>query len=185
MMKKLNSSELIDQLEADVRKLILQTNQMMQEDSRKLRTPPAEKKWSAIQALEHLNSYGYYYIPALEKALQEPKYSRDWYKPGFFGDYFTRILSPRDGVIKNKMSAPKDHQPPVDLDAEKVLQTFLGQQQALLELLEQARHKDLGKIKVPISISSLIRLKLGDTFRFLIGHERRHMIQAMNALAAV
>jgi hypothetical protein len=28
----------------------------------------------------------------------------------------------------------------------------------------------------------MIKLKLGDTFRFLIAHEQRHMIQARNTL---
>lgn len=41
-----------------------------------------------------------------------------------------------------------------------------------------ARNKDLGKIKTSISISKWIKLKLGDTFRVIIYHNERHIVQA-------
>jgi len=43
----------------------------------------------------------------------------------------------------------------------------------------------LNTIRVPLSISKLVTLKLGDTFRFLIAHEQRHFIQARNSLKAI
>jgi hypothetical protein len=36
---------------------------------------------------------------------------------------------------------------------------------------------DIGAIRIPISISPLIRLKLGDTFHFLVAHQLRHLEQ--------
>ena len=36
-----------------------------------------------------------------------------------------------------------------------------------------------------VTLTTLVKLKLGDTFRFLIAHEQRHMIQARNTLKAV
>jgi DinB superfamily len=79
----------------------------------------------------------------------------------------------------------KGHRPAALLDAHTVLDTFIRQQHELLELLELAKTKNIGSIRTPISISRLIRLKLGDTFRFLIAHEQRHFIQVKNTLAAV
>jgi len=34
---------------------------------------PAVNKWSAAQCLEHLNSYGRYYLPEIEYAIQAAK----------------------------------------------------------------------------------------------------------------
>jgi hypothetical protein len=65
-----------------------------------------------------------------------------------------------------------------------VLTTFLKQQQELLRLLEQAKTVDLTRTKTSISISSWIKLRLGDTFRVVIYHNQRHMEQAERAALA-
>ncbi len=40
-------------------------------------------------------------------------------------------------------------------------------------------------IKIPLSITRLVKLKLGDTFRFLVAHEQRHFVQARNAIKTI
>ena len=45
-----------------------------------------------------------------------------------------------------------------------------------------SKNVNLDKIKTAISISKLIRLKLGDTFRVLIYHNERHIKQAEKVL---
>ena len=81
-----------------------------------------------------------------------------------------------------KMKSPKDHSPAHILPSHEVIAEFISQQEKLLQLLRDAASTDLGKIKVPISISKFIRLKLGDTFHFFIIHEYRHFLQAQRAL---
>ena len=66
-----------------------------------------------------------------------------------------------------------------------VISEFIQHQKRLLQLLEASRQKSLNQIKVPISISKLLKLKLGDTFRFFIAHEQRHFIQARNTLKTI
>jgi len=55
----------------------------------------------------------------------------------------------------------------------------------LLELLNQSRNVSLNKVKIDTSISSLIKLKLGDTFRFVINHHIRHLKQIENILVDI
>lgn len=185
-MKKYNSLALLEELQTDVRQLVLIANKLKSEDPGVLHEQPAPGKWNVVQVLEHLNSYGRYYLPAIEKSLQENKPAAELFKPGFMGDYFTKMLAPSEkGKVKYKMKAPKDHRPSPHLDHQPVLQIFLEQQQTLLELLEKAKTKNIGRIRTPISISRFIKLKLGDTFRFLIAHEQRHFIQISNTMALV
>lgn len=185
-MKKYNSQALLEEIQSDVRHLVLIANKLRSEDPGVLLEQPAPGKWNVVQVLEHLNSYCRYYIPAIEKSLKENKPSVELFKPGIMGDYFTKMLRPSaNGTVQFKMKAPKDHRPSPHLDHQPVLQTFLVQQQALLELLEKAKAKNIGKIRTPVSISRFIRLKLGDTFRFLIAHEQRHFIQISNTIAHV
>ncbi len=185
-MKKIKSSELIDQLEAEVRQIIADTAYLKGEDPGILLQQPQAGKWSVIQVIEHLNSYDRYYLLAIERSLEEKKPAKEYFKPGFLGDYFTKMMKPgENGSIGFKMQSPKDHRPPTHLDAFPVINDFIEKQQYLLELLELARTKDIGSIRTPISISKLVKLKVGDTFRFLIAHKQRHFVQIRNVLAVV
>jgi len=49
--------------------------------------------------------------------------------------------------------------------------------------LREAKTKNLNTIKIPTTLSKWIRMNLGDTFRFLIAHNERHIRQAKRAMA--
>ena len=182
-MKTFNSLRLLEELQADVRQLVLAATYLQKEDPELLLTAPAPGKWNVVQVLEHINSYGRYYLPAIEKSLQAKKAHTEQFKPGWFGNYFTKIMKPgENGKISNKMSAPKNHRPAADLDIKPVMDNFFRQQQTLLGLLENAKQKNIGAIRTPISISRFLKLKAGDTFRFLVAHEQRHFLQIANAM---
>lgn len=153
----------------------------------KLLKQPAENKWSAAQCLEHLNSYGRYYLPEIEHAISTAKQKgyeeTQKFKAGFLGAYFTQMMLPKESKQK-KMSSPKDHVPAADLDTDKVVGEFIDQQEKLVVLLDEARKINLNKARVPISIAKFIKLKLGDVFMFLIAHNHRHVLQAERALGA-
>ncbi len=180
---KFNSTHLLEVLQADVRQMILTASYLQKEDPEFLLTIPSPGKWSVVQILEHLNSYGRYYLPAIEKSLRLNKPPKEYFTPGWFGNYFTKIMKPGEGgKIRNKITSPKDHRPGATLDLKPVIDDFLNQQQQLLNLLENAKQKDIGAIRTPISISRFIKLKVGDTFLFVIAHEQRHFVQIANTL---
>ncbi|RCR70941.1 DinB family protein [Larkinella punicea] len=144
---------------------------------------PAPDRWSIAQCLDHLNSYGHYYLPQLEAAVlkgeKESIRAASTFRSGWLGNYFANSMRPKaDGSIGLKMKAVKEHTPVSNLNASAVLAVFLEQQHALLELLERAKVVNIQKLRIPISIARFIRLSVGDTFRFLIAHEQRHVLQA-------
>lgn len=183
-MKKFKSEDLISKLQADARQLIAAVEHMKQTDIVKLGMRPAEGSWSVAQVLEHLNMYDRYYLPQIEKAVGVV--SKDWnawFVAGFWGDYFTRSMLPTNVYeVKNKMKAMKGYRPDRAVNVEAVLDDFIKNQHKTIQLLETARKRNLNTIKIPITISKFVRLKLGDAFRFLMAHKQRHMIQARNAL---
>ena len=186
-MKKFKSEELINQLQADVKQIIAAANHLETADPVKLNYCPEEGSWSVAQVLEHLNAYNRYYLPVIEKSMIHiSKDTSAWFIPGFWGNYFTKMMMPKNVYeIKNKMKASRNYAPSKGVNVEAVFREFLQHQNKLSQLLDVARRRNLNTIHIPISISKLIRLKLGDTFRFLIAHEQRHMIQARNAIKAV
>ena len=178
-MPQLNSLQLLESLKNDIRVLLPKVQEIKEFDESVLNQAPAEGKWSIAQIIEHLNTYNRFYIPTIEKAVRSDDRSfNPRFSPGLIGGYFTKMMQPdSDNRVKNKMKAAKNHSPVSRLDSAAVISYFEESEQELLRLLEEAKKVDLGKVRVPISISKLIKLKLGDTFGFLIAHQRRHFVQ--------
>jgi len=178
-MEALNQSDLLQSLEKKVESHLLQVkNSFSNQKKDVLLQPSVSGGWSIVQCLEHLNSYGDYYLPAIQSALNQPEgKSYKLFKSGWFGRYFTQMMeSP-----SKKYKAFKNHIPAQQLDAEAVIEKFIRQQEILLNYIHQAERKDLN-VRLPISISKFIRLKLGDVFQFLIAHNERHIQQALRNL---
>ncbi|PWV54151.1 DinB family protein [Chitinophaga sp. S165] len=151
---------------------------------------PAPDKWSVAQCLDHLNAYSRFYVPVMEQAIQSrltgslPPAPSASFKSGLLGNYFTKMMEPKpDGTAGTRMQAPKAYRPLSDLDAAKVVAEFIEWQQRTKALLDQAKHVNLQKIKIPTTLGNWLKFSLGDTFRFVIAHERRHMAQALRAKA--
>ena len=152
-----------------------------------LEKKPAPGKWSPAQCLEHLNFYSRHYQPAMEKAIQTAM-SKDWkpeshFHPGWLGAWFTRQMEPRpDGQPPYNMQAPAKARPSETPDARAVLAEFIDHQEHMLQLISLAETVSLNRLRVPVSIATRVRLKLGDTFLFMIAHHRRHLLQAERAM---
>lgn len=186
-MPTFKSTQLLDTLEQTVAQTIHNATLLQSMGEAALKTVPALDKWNVLQVLYHLNSYNNYYLPHIAQATKEGEnipYSAT-FKAGVIGNYFTNMMLPgNNGMVKNVMKAPKDHSPAGDFTDIEVVNEFVAGQQKLLQLLGEARGVNLTRIKVPISISTLIKLRLGDTFRFLVAHQQRHFVQISNTLKA-
>lgn len=150
-----------------------------------LNTPPQPGKWSVAQIVEHLNTYNRYYIPRMQKALGMARKGNGTFSPGWLGNYFTKSMYSEvktANKVANKMSAMKGHIPAEKLDAPEVMAEFLAAQKELLQLLKDMEGKDLASVKIPITISRFIKIKLGDAARFLVAHQVRHLLQVSNTV---
>jgi len=145
---------------------------------------PSADGWSANECLQHVNSYGRYYLPAIQKAIDKAATgSTEKFYSGWLGNYFTKMMMPKEnGSLATKMKSPKDHAPTNILESHLVIAEFIDQQEKLLKLLSLSKQLDLNKAKVGISIAPFTKLKLGDVFMFLIAHLIRHSQQADRAL---
>ncbi|RQO75228.1 hypothetical protein DBR43_07660 [Pedobacter sp. KBW06] len=135
--------------------------------------------WSILECIAHLTLYGDFYLPVIEQAIlcnTSPKIP-GVFRSGIIGNYFVNLIRVKPGTVK-KMSAQKEMNPlNCDLTV-SIIDRFLKQQEQLESLLVRAKAIDLVKAKTPISITSFIKLRLGDTLRFLVYHIERHVLQA-------
>lgn len=156
--------------------LAIQTLQNLEEGV--LLKPSPAGGWSIVQCLWHLNSYGHFYLPHIHNALDDTRTAISTYKSGWLGAYFIKIMQPGG---KQKFKAFKDHVPPIQLNAHLVVAEFIEQQETLLGYIKRAQHANLNK-RLPVSISNLITLKLGDVLQFVVAHDERHLQQALRNL---
>ncbi len=175
------TEKLLAELTAQVRDHIARAKAMKELPLEHLNRQLEPGKWSALECLEHLSLYGDFYLPEIEKRIAASRHNpAPVFKSGLLGNYFAVSMLPKPKL--NKMNTFKDKNPAGSALDKSAIDRFLGQQEKLLQLLDKAKAVSLGKTRTSISISNLIKLKLGDTFRFVIYHNVRHMAQAARAL---
>lgn len=176
-MKEVDAHHLLQGLEQQVEKHLAEAIRTYQNWSPEdLLHRPGNGGWSAAECLWHLNSYGWHYLPHIEKGLVEAPASATYFRSTWLGAWFTNLMKP--GPNMTKMRAFKNHLPPPALDAPAVVAEFIHQQEVLLGLLRRAHGVDLNKVNVAVSISPWFRMRLGDVFQFLVAHQDRHLVQA-------
>ena len=180
----MQSEKLIQALLEQTEQIINQVENLKTYDLHTLTWRENETSWNILECLEHLNLYGDFYLPQMESKIKSSNTKAgSEFKSGLLGNYFAKSMLPKEKL--NKMKTFKDKNPlNVRLD-KMVIDKFIDQQIKLLELVNQSRKVSLNKVKIPTSISSLIRLKLGDTFQFFINHIIRHLSQIDRIQAAI
>lgn len=138
-----------------------------------------ENQWSILECLEHLNLYGDFYLVEIEKQIMASRNrpSSNNFRSGLLGNYFANLMEVKEGKI-TKMKSPKDKNPTSMNLTVTTISRFLKQQEQLSKLLNSCRTIDLTKTKSAISLTRLIKLRLGDTLRFYTYHIERHVFQA-------
>jgi hypothetical protein len=180
-MAKIETSVLLNDLKSKTEFCIKEAKRFLKQSEKKLNDRPNPETWSALQCIDHLNQYGNYYIPQMETAMQNSDVKPNFYfGPGFIGNMFAKAMHPTLGA--NKMQAPADKVPSSSDLNKNIINTFIEQQKSYLEVLKTAEGKNLNKVKIKVTISKWVKLKLGDALRVTIFHNERHIRQAIKAL---
>ncbi len=175
------TEELLQDLIERTRINSIQAEKFKTLSSEKLNWKGELENWSILECLEHLNLYGDFYTPEIKKQIENSKtVAAKNFKSGLLGNYFAEMMLPREKLNKMKTFKDKD---PINRQLDKtVSDNFISHQEELLSLLDKSRQLDLNKTKTAISISKFVKLKLGDTFRVVIYHNDRHIVQANEIL---
>jgi len=175
-MMKTKQSELILGLKEMTQEARRQTEIFRAYPMEKLNYKPNSETWSILECLDHLCRYGKFYLPEIEARINKAKKeSTEFFKAGILGNYFVNMI--RVDNVK-KMSSPKEMDSTgSELNASTIDQ-FLKQLDWLEKLLNRAEEYNLTRLKTSISLSPWVKLRLGDTLRFVVYHNERHIIQA-------
>jgi hypothetical protein len=181
---KIGTHQLLDDLLKRTHQSSAAAQQFKALSTQELNFKSSPTSWSILECIEHLNLYGDFYLPEIEKQILKQKQTSasSHFKSGFIGNYFANLMLVKNGKVK-KMQSPKDKNPINSALSSITIDRFLKQQEALESLLVQARKIDLVKTKAAISLTKAITLRLGDTFRFFVYHIERHIVQAQRVQA--
>ncbi|PKR81558.1 hypothetical protein CW751_03270 [Brumimicrobium salinarum] len=147
----------------------------------------SKENWSIQEVLSHLNSYSDFYHKVFIDKIKNTKHdnAKETFVPSPLGRSAWKSMKlGRLNNIKRKFRAPKAFNPTLNttIIEEHAVRNFINNQDQLLNILELAEQVNLKKIKIPISISKIVRLRLGDALMFVIYHNERHIQQIRNIL---
>jgi len=172
----MNSERFLEILESQTRKMTEVAKRLKHEDENHLKWRSSPQSWNILECLEHLNRYSDFYIPEMRQAIKDsPTHCEKEFLPGLLGSYFAKSMLPKEKL--NRMKTFRDKNPLNEALDKTVIDRFIKHQSELMDLLHLGKKVSLNRIKIKTSISSLLRLKLGDAFQFLNNHNIRHFQQ--------
>jgi len=175
---KIKTKELVIKLIEETRIIINKAEKFKELSEKELNQKVTIESWSILECIEHLNLYGDFYNPEIKRSIEFNNTApSEIFKSGIIGNYFVKTMLPK--ATLNKMKTFKDKNPLESKLNLIVIDRFI-KKKGYLELIEKAKDIDLTKTKTAISISKFIKIRLGDTFRFVVAHNKRHLLQAEN-----
>lgn len=184
----MKATDLINDLREDTLYIIQRIETQLKPLSQEILTfKTSPESWSILECIAHMNIADRHYIDQIQEKLNSHKSTpKDSYRGGALGNYFIKMMKPKENnVIPNKMKTISKFFPVTNLlskDKTSIINTFLDDQQVILTLLEQAKNVNLERIRIKSALGGWLKFKLGDAFRFVIAHNQRHVLQAMNVL---
>lgn len=137
---------------------------------------PDQGTWSIAQHLMHMTVTGRVFLgrvaQAVDRAWSDGLTASPPYRHGWFGRLFTRIMEPPP---KFRMKTFGDLKPVEHRPKHVVVSELLALQSDMIRSMYTANGIDLGRARVPMPFTRLLKMSVGQTYRFLLAHNRRHM----------
>ena len=157
-------------------------------DGRLFTVRPNASSWSAAECLSHLSISTELFLPTLEKALDDTR-KRGLFvkkKGGLKMDLIGRVLRWfLEPPIRQRLKTTARFVPRSVRAKAEAFGEFAALQSKLAEQLAAARDLDLSRVKIVSPFDKRVRYNLYSAFRILVAHQRRHLWQAEQAVAAL
>jgi len=147
-----------------------------------LQWKPSENEWSIIECLDHVIHYNQQYFPQLEEKINlgfDKKKPMSSYRSTYHGNMLVGVVSP-DSSYKLK-SSPQT-QPKLNSVAE-ICKNAEAMITRCIQIIQKAVGCDLNNIFVVSLENPLVKLPLGDSLKFIVEHQLRHLNQIRRIIA--
>jgi hypothetical protein len=148
---------------------------------------PGPGIWSIVEVFAHLNLSNEIYIRnILQRVTLAPDQPSDEFSSTWLGDWAYEKIVPRaDGSVYKMKTAKAVLPVKPNEDLKEVLVNFHRTCDAMDDILRHSATKDLRRIRIPFHFIPLLHFSLGETLRFLVAHNERHLLQAQRLVPAV
>lgn len=148
---------------------------------------PNPSTWSLQEIFAHLNAYGDFYHSTLNERIDHTRFRLprlNFVSSPLGKSAWVSMKLGRARNVKRKFKAPAEYNPTLSpgLVTGNDLKKLIQGQQEFMQIIEKAVQVNLRKVKVPISVSKFVRLRLGDALLFVAYHNERHIEQALNLM---
>ena len=173
----------LDELEQELNEATRRAWALVQStDGRLFTVRPEPGRWSAAECLAHLSISTDLFLPVLRKAISASKKGTTKKpKMDLLGRILRWFLEPpiRQRVKTSAPFVPKAVRAKADAFGE-----FAALQEKLMDVLRDAREADLSQ-KIVSPFDKRVKYNLYSAFRIVAAHERRHLWQAEQTVAAL
>lgn len=189
-MNTVHTKHLLDNLERiTTRNLDFVRKKLVHLGDNQLKWTIKSEDWCINEVLAHLNKYTSYYHGVFKERIELTKFKepKEYFTSSPLGKSAWKSMKLGNANnIKRKFRAPKSFNPRIEkkIMTGNEINLFIESQEELLKIINDSRNVNLRRVKVPISISRIIKFRLGDALQFVIYHNERHLQQVLNILGS-
>lgn len=177
--------EPLEAIEAELNDATERAKRLVQRvDGRRFTVRPDPSRWSAAECLAHLSLSSEEMLPVIREAIDKAprngkarKAKMDW-----LGAALRWFLEP---PVRTRVKAIARFVPKSVRAKAETLAEFTSLQARLIDVLHDAKGVDLTGVRVVSPFDRRVKYNLYSAFRILAAHERRHLWQAEQAVAAL
>lgn len=188
MSESISSQLLLQQLE----KLTNRLSEIVARDftslsAEQLNWKPNSDRWSIAECLLHLNYFSKYYFPATKNGIVQAQKRKTkpntTFKSSWWGNRMVEgVQLLPSNQAKKLLECPIKYDPTFQdasqIDGHQIVNVFLENQTALLEMLVTAKEVNIQKTKISVAFYGFLSIPLGNMFQYIIYHNERHIVQA-------
>lgn len=179
-MAKINKKEYINDLLKQIDVQISFGESLREADPSSLKFRENEKKWNALECIQHMNQSMQIYTDQLvEKKLDTAE--EETVKIGWKGNFFAEGSRPKGEEISYKMKTMKALEP-ISADI-KSISKFISLLELIKMFIAENRDGNWTKGRVKTALGPLVKLNIAEAINFVLAHNERHILQAKKAMA--
>ncbi|HVR38307.1 MAG TPA: DinB family protein [Thermoanaerobaculia bacterium] len=181
------AEESLAAIETELNEAVAQARQLVETTEGRLFTVrPDPMSWSAAECIAHLSLSTESFLPIVDKAIEDGRKRRlestKQPKLDMLGRLLHWMMEP---PVRKRYPTSRPFVPKSARAKAEALAEFTSLQTKLIERVRAARGLDLRRMKVKSPFNDKISYNLYSAFRIIAAHERRHLWQAAQAVAAL
>ncbi|HUP45571.1 MAG TPA: DinB family protein [Thermoanaerobaculia bacterium] len=147
---------------------------------------PQLSAWSAAECLAHLSISSEMFIPVLRDAIETARNHGLTSQKEPSMDLLGRILRWfMEPPVRSRVRTPARFVPRSVRAKSEALNEFLSLQRQLIDLLHSSESVAVSRVKIVSPFDKRVRYNIYSAFRIVAAHQRRHLWQAEQAVAAL